>query len=297
MTIRNFEVFAQVAECGKMNEAARRLYISQSSVSQAVAEIERTYGIRLFERLGRRLCLTPAGRELLQHVRRLLMARDAMDQWLEQAADRKIIRIGASLTVGTSVLVPLLDRLSAQDPEIVPEVLVANTHILEEKLLRDDLDLALVEGKVSDPQLTVRHAIEDRMVLVCGRGHPFYGRNAVALEELSHQRLILREVGSGTRAQLEDQLKLRRIPFQAPWTCYNTETVKAAVIGSYGVTLISERLVREECADGRLWACTVQDLVCGRFFDLVVHQNKVITGSMRRLMDLCTATDGLPDKI
>lgn len=289
MTRRDLEIFVTVADCGKMSEAARRLYITQSSVSQAVGEIEREYGVLLFERLSRSLHLTDVGRECLAYAKRVLALQREMDEFLRFSSQSSRIHVGATVTVGTCVISPILLELGRELPDVRADVLVANTHILEEKLLRSELDIALVEGVVKHPDLVSQAVIRDHLVLVCGPGHPFAGRRQVSAEELSGQPLILREPGSGTRAQVEDQLLARRVPMDVVWDCYNSEAIKNAVMDGHGISLISRRLVASECESGRLWAADVPELNLSRSFDLVYHKDKFLGSALRAFIARCQA--------
>lgn len=174
MTTRDLEVFAAVAEHGSMSAAARALRVSQSSVSQAVADIEREYGVLLFDRCAHSLHLTPTGETLLAYAQKTLFLVREIDGFLRSGTCRSELRVGASVTVGSCVLSPILRRLQAQLPGLQPRVVVSNTHEIVDLLLKSRLDVGLVEGRVDHPGLAVRPAMEDRLVIVCPPGHPFF---------------------------------------------------------------------------------------------------------------------------
>lgn len=289
MTRRNLEIFVAVVECGKMSEAARKLYITQSSVSQAIAEIEREYHVTLFERLSRSLYLTDTGRELLVYARRILEMQAELDQFLAGTLRSTRLRIGATVTVGTCVISPILTLLHDRCPDVRTEVFVCNTHRIEEKLLHSELDVALVEGRIHHPDLRVQQAIRDKLVVICPMGHPFCGREAIAPEALAGQPLLLREEGSGTREQFEMEMKRRRIPIDVPWNCSNTGAIINGVIAGHGISVISKRLVEEDFRAGRLWLCDLDGVDMSRSFDLVLHNDKYQSDVLHAFMDICVA--------
>lgn len=289
MTKRHLEIFVAVVEHGKMSEAAKALYITQSSVSQAVSEIEKEYGVLLFERASRSLYLTDVGRRLLDYARRVLALQSEMDSFLRDSSQRQTLRIGATVTVGTCVIGPLVTALKQELPAVRAEVFVANTHILEEKLLKGELDAGLVEGRVTSPDLTVERAIPDRMVMICGREHPFYGRMRVDIQELANQPMLLRERGSGTREQLERQMQRLHIPLDTVWNCYNTEAIINGVQDGHGISVLSQRLVMERVCQGKMWMCDIDGIDLERSFDLVLHKSRAVTPSLRRFLELCRA--------
>lgn len=292
MTSRELEIFMEVVECGKMSEAARKLYITQSSVSQAVASIEKEYGIILFERLSHNLYLTEAGRELLEHARNYASVKKDMDDFLENASSIRGIRVGATVTVGTCVLCTILDRVRSEMGDINLEVSVANTHILEEKLLRNEIDVGLVEGKVSGRDIISEDVIDDSLALVCPKGHRFYGRSSVKAQELSEEKMILREQGSGTRALFENQMSALGIPLKISWNCYNSEAIRNAVVAGNGITVISKRLVEKDLENGTLWGCEIEGIELRRHFALVYHKTKYLTEGIRCFMKQCREFPG-----
>ena len=289
MTSRNLQIFVTVAELGKMTEAARVLYITQSSVSQAIASIEQEYGVVLFERLSRGIFLTDAGKELLNYARGYFSVKSDMEEFLLSQGERQALKIGATITVGTCVISPLLLKLKAENKQLNSQVLVENTHGLEGKLLKNEIDVALVEGKITNPELVTRHAIDDRMVLICPNGHRFSGREEVMAAELGDDPFILREKGSGTRTQFETEMANKHLPISVSWTCCNTEAIKNAVADGHGVSVVSERLVLEDAAAGRFFICRISDLDLDRYFDVVYHKDKYISRPMQDFIDACMA--------
>ena len=167
MTTRDRGVFAAVAEHGSMSAAARALRVSQSSVSQAVADIEREYGVLLFDRCAHSLHLTPTGETLLAYAQKTLFLVREIDGFLRSGTRRSELRVGASVTAGSCVLSPILQRLQAQLPGLEARVVVSNTHEIVDLLLKSRLDVGLVEGHVDHPSLAVRPAMEDELDMFC----------------------------------------------------------------------------------------------------------------------------------
>ena len=129
MTLRSLEVFLAVVEGGSMRAAAERLYISQPSVSGVVADLEDEYGVRLFERLGKKLCITQEGEQLAGYARRMLSLNEEIGRQMHCAGIRTPLRLGASVTVASGIMAELAGRV--QGPS--PYVYVANTELLNRK--------------------------------------------------------------------------------------------------------------------------------------------------------------------
>ncbi|MCO4288605.1 LysR family transcriptional regulator [Clostridioides difficile] len=286
MTIRSLEIFVKVAECGKMSEVARNMYITQSSVSQAISEIEKEYGVKLFDRISKKLYLTEAGKKLLGYGRHLLAVNEEMNDCMKHCAKNIRIRVGATVTVGTCVISPIMLELYKVNPLIEPEVFVEDTRLIAKKLLNSELDIAIVEGKIKHPDIVTKSIINDNLVLICSHKHEFYKRDSIEVSELSNQPLIMRELGSGTRAQLEKQLKELRIPMNIRWSCYNSEAILRAVVDNFGIAVISELLIEDYLKKHLLWACDIEGINLHRTFDIAYHRSKFFTENISAFFDI-----------
>ncbi|HBG4970824.1 TPA: LysR family transcriptional regulator [Clostridioides difficile] len=286
MTIRSLEIFVKVAECGKMSEVARNMYITQSSVSQAISEIEKEYGVKLFDRISKKLYLTEAGKKLLGYGRHLLAVNEEMNDCMKHCAKNIRIRVGATVTVGTCVISPIMLELYKINPLIEPEVFVEDTRLIAKKLLNSELDIAIVEGKIKHPDIVTKSIINDNLVLICSHKHEFYKRDSIKVSELSNQPLIMRELGSGTRAQLEKQLKELKIPMNIRWSCYNSEAILRAVVDNFGIAVISELLIEDYLKKHLLWACDIEGINLHRTFDIAYHRSKFFTENISAFFDI-----------
>lgn len=290
MTIRHLKIFIAVADTGKMSTAAKNLYIAQPTVSQVIAEIEENYGVRLFERLSKKLYITESGERLLRYARHIVALFDEMERSLRNSSNPIVLRVGATITVGTCVLTSIINRFEEEHPHIQTQVVVDNTHVIEEMLLNSSLDLALVEGVINSEELRVTPVIRDELVLVCDTAHPFASRESILAEELEGQPFILREKGSGTRAKFEEYLRSRDISIYPKWTCYSADSILNAVEGGQGLTVISQMLVEQRVREGRLCIIPIRDAVFHRAFSLVYHKNKFLSDPLKLLMDTLLST-------
>lgn len=286
VTIRHLKIFLAVAETRNMSAAAAALYISQPTVSQTISELERVYQVKLFERYPRELFLTSAGELLRAHAAEAVASFDALDTLMRGTAPRPTLRVGATLTVGSTVLCPILDALRAALPEIDLSVYVDNTAVIEERLLQNELDAAVVEGVIHRDEIAVSPIIRDCLILVCSRAHPFADRESVEPEELSRESFLLREQGSGTRALFERYMVERHLPLTVKWECHSSTAIKEAVKHNYGLAVLSARLVGEELARGELKVVNVAGCAWKRFFHLCRHRDKTPTEALRQFIHI-----------
>ncbi len=287
LTLRHFQIFVAVCDAMNMTAAANSLFISQSAVSQAISELEGHYEVRLFERLSRKLYLTQAGEKLLGYARHIIrMSKDAESE-MRALNQNGVIRIGASVTIGASILPKLIAAMNNENPGLSVEVTEDNTTQIEKLILSDRLDLGLVEGEITMSDIISKPFAEDTLVLICGKNHHFSERFSVEPLELEKENFILREVGSGTRKTFEDVMSENNLVWTSTWTCNNADTIKMAVAEGLGVSVISQRSVCREIESGILHSVSINGLFFKRRFKLVYHKNKYLTEAMKYFISFC----------
>ncbi|MFI5239424.1 MAG: LysR family transcriptional regulator, partial [Gemmatimonadales bacterium] len=187
LNLRHLRVFAAVAEHGGFSRAAVVLRLSQPAVSKSVQELERQVGLALFDRSGRAPRLTEAGESLFARARELFGVARIAEEELRAfgGLERGILRVGASTTVATYFLAPLLARFHAAHPGVALRVLSANTRAVARRLLEGRLDIALVEGPVSHERITVSRWREDELVVIAAASHPLVRKRRVVAADLA----------------------------------------------------------------------------------------------------------------
>ncbi len=247
MTIRHLKIFIAVAETGFMNAAADRLYLTQPTVSQAIRDLENHYHVQLFERLHKKLYITEEGRQLLNLALMTVGNFDHLELSMQRFQQRIPLRIGASMTVGTCLLPGVISGMEAADPKLDICSYVSNTAEIEQKLLRHELDLAVVEGTIESGELASIPVVEDSLVLVCGKHHDFYEKDILYASELENRKFAIREKGSGTRRLFEQYLSAHHIHIRTAWEANCPCTILNAVIYNNALAVMSQRLIRHEC--------------------------------------------------
>lgn len=285
MTIRHLRIFIEVADCGKMSLASKNLYISQPSVSQAISEIENFYGIRLFERLSKKLYITGAGEQLLSYARHIVSLFDEMEEGIKKTSV-SLLKIGATVTVGTCVMSDLINQFNIKCPAIQTQVFINNTSVIESKIITNQLDIGLVEGKVKSKDIICLPVIKDKLVLISGKNSYFSDKNAVELSELNNQPFILREKGSGTRELFENHMKNSEFDIREKWICNNSEAIKQAVMAGHGLSVISERLVKDEAASNKLRIIKINNVEFNRNFSIIYHKNKYLSDYLNEFIEI-----------
>lgn len=257
MTLEQLRIFVAVAEREHVTRAAADLNLTQSATSAAVAALEHRYDTRLFDRVGRRIELTEAGRLFLVEARGVLARAAAAETLLTDLAGLKrgALSLAASQTIGNYWLPPLMQRYQQRHPGIALSLRIGNTEQVANWIHETSADLGLIEGEIDDPALGAAQIAEDEMLLVVGAHHPWARRAAIKPEELPDSPWVLREPGSGTRSEFEQavtgfglNMGHLRVALELP----SNEAVRGAVEAGLGATAISASVAAPSLEAGLL---------------------------------------------
>jgi DNA-binding transcriptional LysR family regulator len=271
MTIRHLKIFVAVCRRNSITGAAEKLYMTQPAVSLAIKELEESYGVKLFDRLTRRIQLTQDGRRLLEYALHIVGLFDDMEQAMRNPDAAGELKIGSSLTIGACLMPSYTGKLTQRHPNITPKVVVDNSDSIIKGVTEGRLDLGLVEGIVNDDSLCATAFMEDMLVAVCGSKHPFAQREAVSMDEFLAQPLLLREHGSGGRELFESMVMLLGKQVDPLWESVSTTALIRAVEAGNGVSVLPEKLVREHMEAGRVCKVTLGQAMVSRSFYLIYH--------------------------
>ena len=199
MTIRGLRIFLSVIDTDcNFTKTAELLNLTQPAISQAIRELEEHYSIKLFGKNGKRLVLTEGGKVFEAEARRVVAILDEMERKSRNWDAEGILRIGASITIGTCFLPFYVKEFQKQYPKLRIKALINQSGILEEGLLRNSIDIALMEGIPSSDALKSEEYMDDYLVPVASPEVADVGA-VLTIEEFRKKRFILREKGSGTR--------------------------------------------------------------------------------------------------
>ena len=286
-TLRQLEVFVAVARAGGVSRAARTLGLSQSAASGALADLERQFDLLLFDRIGKRLRLSPRGAALRPAAEAVIdLARD-LEHRLEDRAVEDRVRVGATLTIGNYVAVPLVARFLRAHPSVALTLEIANTEEIARQVANFDLDVGLAEGEVEHPNLEVVPWREDQLVVFCGAGHPLARKRALTDADLLSAPWIVRERGSGTRQTFDRAMHGLLPRLRVALTLRQTEAIKRAVEAGLGLGCVSRIALEDAFQRGTLKPCRVPHRDFRRQFFLLLHRRKHRTAGVERWLAFC----------
>lgn len=255
ITLRQLEIFERVASSGHVTRTSEKLYLSQSAVSMAIAELEKLADGPLFERRGRRLLLNDRGRQILPEVHEVLRRVGSIERFLSESVGEPVgvLQVGASTTIGNYLLPLIVGEFTQQYPRAKALLQVGNTLQIETAVECGECDLGLIEGPSHLGSLTETPWRDDELVVVVGRDHPLAEIGKISSGILANAPWIMREKGSGTREIFEMAMAAQGIGYSIAMELGHTEAIKKAVEAGLGVGCLSRMAVERELANGWLF--------------------------------------------
>jgi len=259
MTLEQLRIFVAVAERQHVTRAAEALNLAQSAASHAIASLEERHDTKLFDRVGRRIELTEAGRALLLEARAILAQVERAELALGEYGNlgRGTLNLQASQTIAGYWLPRHLAAFRKAYPGIDIRLTIGNTAQVAKAVESGVAELGFVEGAIEGSQQLVSIPVaQDQLVLVVGPEHPWTdGAPVLKIRDLTRSDWVLREPGSGTRSVFEAAiaaLGLEPSRLHVALELPSNEAVRAAVEAGLGATVISASVAASSIENGML---------------------------------------------
>jgi DNA-binding transcriptional LysR family regulator len=289
MTLEQLRVFVAVAERQHVTRAAEALNLTQSAVSAAVAALEDRHDTKLFNRVGRGIELTDAGRLFLAEAKAILARVQAAELALAEVSGLKsgTLSVQASQTIASFWLPRHLVAFRRAYPRIDIRLSIGNSAQVAAAIHAGTAELGFVEGEAFDPALVSRPVARDQMIVVVGADHPWARRKIVKAAEIAETEWVLREQGSGTRSVFEQALTglgVRLTDLRIAMELPSNEAVRAAVEAGMGATAISASVVASSIEAGLLHAVPLK--LPDRHFYELHHAERYHSRAAEALIEL-----------
>lgn len=284
ITLRQLDVFAEVLKSGSTTQASQMLALSQSAVSAALTDLENQLGVKLFDRVGKRLVVNEHGRLLYPRVVALLDQALEIEQLFHE--DKGAIRVYASSTIGNYILPAVIARYRKSWPDLPLEMKVGNSQDVINAVADFRVDVGLIEGPCHSAEIIAEPWLEDELVVFAAPDSPL-AHQPVTLEALAAAPWILREKGSGTR-EIVDYLLLAHLPqFHLEMELGNSEAIKHAVRHGLGISCLSRRVIAEQLQSGSLVEVRAPLPRLVRTLWRIHHRQKHLSSALTRFLDFC----------
>lgn len=269
--LHRLRLFLTVARLGSFTAAARELSIAQPAVSHQVKALEDELGAHLFDRRGRRIELTPAGRAVAEACSDVFHRLDEGARALAElrVGARGTVDIAADTTSGIYVVPAALGSFHRSHPGIDITLHVENRNGVLRRLTERTCDLAVMADPPGAIGLEVAPFMLDRLVAIAATDHPLQGQRSIGLTTLAGERFLLREVGSGTRAAIERLFVRAGLRLEPTMELGSTGAIKQAVAAGLGISVVSRWAIDLELQVGRLTVLDVVGLPIERRWSIV----------------------------
>ncbi len=289
MTLKHLNIFSEVCRAESITKAAEQLNMAQPAVSNAIRELETFYGVRLFDRMNRRIYITQAGQVLLNYANSILLQFEESKTALQGSDAIAKIRVGSNIAFGTTHLPPIITDFARLHPEIsVKSTILASGQIMDD-LLHNRLDFAIADDIADMNELYRIPLASDQMAALCSpdfaflpallKGYP------LSVKALSAVPLLLREPGSGSRELLDRLFHREKIQPVIAAESSSTQALIELALQGQGVVFLLSDAARVYTDAGSLILLPIEDADLTRRYSLFYHRQKYLTGSMRCFLE------------
>ena len=240
-----------VAENLSFSKAADQMVISQPAITRHIQELEDRYKITLFERKGNKIYLTAAGKKIYNSYKVIAQKYRELEFEIGQINDSIIgdFKIGASSTISQYIIPKAIASFHKKYPKGQFFLTNGNSFEMENLLLDNKIDMALVENITSQSGIRYRDFLDDELIVVTGNHSVYSRKKTLTKEDLSSIPIVLREQGSGTLEVIKDAFTKQGIDFdliKTPIHLGSTESIKNFLLDFDGLAIVSERAVKNE---------------------------------------------------
>lgn len=290
ITLRQLEIFIAVAETAQVTKASKKLFVTQSAVSMALAELENQLGGSLFDRHGRSLLLNERGRYLLPLSKEILCQVGNVENIMSEKNDTLSgqINVVASTTIGDYILPYLIGAFKRMHPQVHMNMLVHHTRYAESLVLDGKVEVGFVEGHVNNPDTVKRLWFEDELVVIAGPTDPLSHKQIFDVEnDFTNTRWIMREEGSGTVAIFREKMKDYLDQINVIMEMGHPESIKKAVESGVGLACLSSLTVCREVEHGWLKTLQFEGVDMKRKLHVISRKNLKMNDTLAEFLAFC----------
>lgn len=286
---RQLRAFCVLARTGSFTQTARELHLTQSGISHSMKALESEAGCRLLDRLGKRVALTQAGEQLLQHAEKILMEMEAARESLGALGKwgRGRLRLGASTTACQHIIPPVLREFKESFPEHAISLEPGDTPELVGALLKQRVDLALSMEAEGEPQLEFHPLFTDELNFIVSAMHPWARAGRVERVEIPRQSYILYSKRSITFRLIENYFRREEMVLNTVLEVGSMEATKELVKLGLGVSILAPWVARKEIEDGSLVALPLGRKKLSRRWGILHWRGKRLNLAEETFIGLC----------
>ena len=279
MNFNFLQTFITVIEFNSISKAAKTLNITQPAVSKQISALEDHFGIKLLERLGRKMVPTEAGNKLNRHAKVILKSLQQVEEEMNELVSevRGSLVIGASTIPGQYILPKTIGLFKKEYPQVKTVLEITDSGKVIQKLLEHEIHLGAVGTKVLHDKISSIKLADDELVLITPLEHPFAVRQTVRATELAGEQMVWRESDSGTRQEVEEKLAnagldINNLMITAEFG--STESIIGAVEAGMGISFVSHWAVQKKEGRKGFAILRLEDIILDRILYVIYPKRK-----------------------
>lgn len=294
MDTASLTAFLEVARAESFSQAAENLHLTQPAISKRISGLEESLGVELFDRVGRRITLTEAGRALLPRARQLLLELEDMRRMVANLSGpiTGTLKVGTSHHIGLHRLPPALRAFSTQYRDVRLDLRFIDSEEAYEAVLSGDLELGIVTlPPVPDDRLIAREVWDDPLAFVAGPEHPLSRQKKVTLADLTQHAAILPSSSTFTRQIASRLFQESGLQLQVSMTTNYLETIKMMASIGLGWSVLPASM-----ADAELKILKINGIDLRRSLGVVYHPRRTLSRAAQAMLDLLLPDASPPTK-
>lgn len=274
ITLRQIEIFINVAKTGHLTNVAKTMKLSQSAVSMSLKELENIIGHQLFDRINKKLMLNETGRSFYDDILPVFNKFSHIEHEYKNSENRGTIVIGASKTIVDYLMPTIICNYMESYPDVTIKVKEGNTKDIEDMIKNGMVDIGFIEGLTTSTDIEKSKIGVDELIIVSANKDLIQTKK---IDELLNKKWILREEGSGTREVFLGALKEKAKDINIFLELGHTEAIKGTLVHQNYITCVSRLAVEKEVSSGSLYEIDIPNLNLQRDFSILYHKNKYKT--------------------
>jgi len=288
MNLQQLRVFCEVASTRSFTAAAARLHLTQPAVSWQMRRLEEVAGLKLVERVGKRLSLTEEGKVLLECANRVFRTIRETEEALANLRGQPLgmLRIDATYIAADYYLPAFLEALHRRHPGVTFQLGIGNSSQVIERTLAQTNDIGICAYDPVHPKLEAREIFSDRLVAVVAPDHPFARRRSLPVRALAGQPLIVREAGSSPRRLVDEMLAAHGVTPNVVMESASIAAIKRFVEDGLGVAILSRQVVSKELQEGTLRRILLSDAEITYRFYLIRQRDRWVSRALHAFVEL-----------
>ena len=288
LSLRHLITFVALYENdGNVTKTAEKLYMSQPTVSQILAELESYFHEKLFDRISRKLYINSAGTRLYEYSKRVLNMMKDMETGMTNPEISNTIRVGCCDSMDACGLPKYITQFAEIHPAVIVRSSVDTTNSLVEKVLSNELDVAIVDRQINNNQLVCQDFLASRLAVIASPKLGYKDGEEITLEELSHQKVLLREKGSGTREAFEKATQSQGYNIVPVYESVGNGYIISVAAQGMGIGVLPEKMAISYWKRKKLVFLKLKDIELKLIYYFIYHKDKELSKNSKDFLIMC----------